>query len=306
MLTQTKPLTCLISAPAGTDLSVLLAILKERQIQVLNPVDFAPYPARLADQLLATLHHADLAIGVLDEAAASSDVIFELGCATALGKKVFVLVLEKAELSSNLRSLPQLRTRLEEGDRDLIEFALEQMLNLPNLAEKPVRPLTGASQPLGAFADELLQQLNELLDTPLHLSLEKILQIVQIVFDASQVLNRDKSLKSHDSGFDFGIWVPELEPYFGNPIPVDIKLTLTTSSAVKAATDCISKRMSSLNMSAAILLVVEISPGVEKILEKHPDIYAFSLTSLVEKLKHKSIGEILRDERNARVHGLAS
>lgn len=182
LTTQTRQVRCFVSAPAGTDLSQLLEALKENDIQVLDPAIFALGAVKITDKIIDGISHADLVIAVLGTAASSANVLFELGCASALGKQALVIVTEGYEIPSDIKDLLYIRTT--PNNREAINFALDQILNAPHQEKTHKARLTDNSKPLGRLADDLLNCLNSLGEIP-HES--EVQNIVREMLEASGV-----------------------------------------------------------------------------------------------------------------------
>ncbi len=155
--TQTRQLRCFLSVPAGTDLSGLLEALQENDIHLLDPARFAPGTVKITDKIIDGINRSDLVIGILGTATSSANVLFELGCASALGKQVLVIVPEGYEIPSDIKDLLYIRTN--PNNREAISFAIEQILNAPRQEKTSNERLLDKTKPLGSVADDLLNRL---------------------------------------------------------------------------------------------------------------------------------------------------
>ncbi|HEY9601402.1 MAG TPA: nucleoside 2-deoxyribosyltransferase, partial [Allocoleopsis sp.] len=151
MTTQVRQLRGFVSAPAGTDLSQLLEALKENNIHILDPARFAPGAVKITDKIIDGISNADLVIAVLGTASSSGNVLFELGCASALGKKTLVIVPEAYEIPSDIKDLVYIRT--SPNNREAINFALEQIISAPEHETNQRSRLVDKTKPLGDLAD---------------------------------------------------------------------------------------------------------------------------------------------------------
>jgi len=82
--------TCFISAPAGADLSVLRHLLRDRGLRVLVPHDL-DVGTDWTSEAQKQLSRADLVIGVLGSERQSRWVLFEMGQASALGRRILLI-----------------------------------------------------------------------------------------------------------------------------------------------------------------------------------------------------------------------
>jgi nucleoside 2-deoxyribosyltransferase len=300
MTTQVKQLSSFISAPAGTDLSQLLEVLTENHIQILDPAKFAPGAVKITDKLIAGIRHADLVIAVLGKASLSGNVLFELGCASALGKKALVIIPEGSEIPSDIKDLVSIRTT--PNNREAVSFALEQILNSPASTLEQNTRLLDKSKPIGSIADDLLNRLKSFGLMPTE---NDIFNTVRKVLEASSVEPQEQSKQSEGS-LAFVVWIDELQPYFSNPITIEIKGSICTSEQAKDAISQVLSYMSLSNITTVIVFAAQISEEAMAIISSYPNLYFFDLPEILNKLRQESLGQIIRQERNSRVHGKIS
>jgi nucleoside 2-deoxyribosyltransferase len=286
-----------VSAPAGTDLSQLLEALEENNIHILDPARFAPGAVKITDKIIDGISNADLVIAVLGTASSSGNVLFELGCASALGKKTLVIVPEGYEIPSDIKDLVYIRTT--PNNREAINFALEQILNAPEYETKQKARLLEKTKPLGDLADDLLKRLDSLSETP---SERNVLVIVQEMLEASGVETR-REPNYQNSYPDFAVWIDELEPYFGNPILIEVRARIHTGGQAKYVVNQVLRYMSLSNVRAVIVFATQISSEAMQIASSYPNLYFFDLHDFLKHLRQESLGQLIRNERNARVHG---
>jgi hypothetical protein len=94
---------------------------------------------------------------------------------------------------------------------------------------------------------------------------------------------------------DFAVWIDELEPYFGNPILIEVKRQIHTDRQAKYVVEQVLHYISLSNVRAVIVFAAQISSEAMKVASSYPNLYFFDL--------HESLGQIIRNERNARFHG---
>lgn len=300
VITQTPQLKSFVSAPAGTDLSELLKTLDENNIHILDPNGFAPGAVKMTDKIIDGLNHADLMVAVLGTANSSGNVLFELGCASALGKKSLVIVPEDYEIPSDIRSLVHIRTT--PNNREAINFALEQILNAPEPADNQKMDLIEKSKPLGTVANNLLKQFyalpNNSMEREIIALVTEILRASGLSFKSDQRYPSAKYIRP-----DLVVWIDELEPYFGNPILIEVKKQIISSKDARATIQQVLNYLSVSHLKLVIVLASEISPSALKIIASEPDLYFFELPEILDRLQHESFSQIIGKERNARVHG---
>jgi hypothetical protein len=115
--------TCFIAAPAGVDLTGLRKALEARGLRVLVPQDLM-VGADWASEIQKELSRADLVVGVLPSERQSPWVLFELGQASALGRRIVLITSPKAEpIPFSLHQFVVLRIDLT--NIEAIGFALD-------------------------------------------------------------------------------------------------------------------------------------------------------------------------------------
>ena len=102
---------------------------------------------------------------------------------------------------------------------------------------------------------------------------------------------------------DLVVWIDELEPYFGNPILIEVKKRIISNEDANKTIQQVLNYLSVSHLKSVIVLASEISPSALKIIASEPDLYFFELPQILDRLQHESFSRIIGKERNARVHG---
>ena len=296
------PKTCFIAAPTDAPLGALRASLESRGLRVLVPHDLVAGSDWVSESQ-KQLSQADLVIGVLTSERESPWVLFELGQAYALGRRILLITSPKsAPVPFALHQVLALRINLD--NQDAIAFALDQVLSAPDYQQKktplsPQKPLIG----LGAKADELMARLGESLLSNDRRSVE------QLVADALRSSGTDVVVTSPnpDIGADFAVWSDVLEPFVGNPLLIEIKNRVRSKAEAKRFFRQIESYLAESGSGWALLLYGEgpDDPENQVLSGGPPNILVLSLRSLLEALRRKAFPEVVRDLRNRRVHGVS-
>jgi hypothetical protein len=294
--------TCFISAPAGAPLGVLRAALESRGLRVLVPQDLTA-GSDWASEIQKQLSQADIVIGVLTSERQSPWVLFELGQASALGRRIVLITSPKSDpIPFALHQILVLRIDLD--NQDAIGFALDQVLSAPDL--QPKKSPTSQKKTisgLGTKTDHLLAAFDLALASNDFRSLE------QIVADALQSSGADviAPSPSRDIGADFAVWSDVLEPFVGNPLIVEIKARIRGRSDATRALKQLRSYLDASGSRWALLLYGEgPAPENKAWSDCPPNILALPLRSLLEALRTQAFPEVVRDLRNRRVHGSSS
>lgn len=196
---NTRIRTCFITAPAGTNLEVLIDVLQRRNVHVKVPGD-VPSGADLGTEISNILAGVDLVIGVLTRERRSEWVLFELGQAWAKGKRILLFAPPKnSHLPSTLRRF--LTVRANPSNREAIEFAIDQLIAAPEVSVSP-STFNKEMRPLGAAAVKYLQASSEL-TTPIRSA-----ELERFVVDALREAGVDVVATSQDRNMsvDLALW----------------------------------------------------------------------------------------------------
>lgn len=291
--------TCYIAAPAGVNLEVVRRALSRRNIEVLVPNGSAE-TADLQGQINSLMSRVDLVIGVLTSERRSSWVLFELGLAWANKRPIMLISSPKNDfLPSNLQRFLVLRSH--PSNAEAIEFALDQFLaaplldrpaTAPNRSEPAPNPLlwtATARRALDAVKDGDGMLLEQLLAQALRQS-------------GVQVVSEFPAGGSNRA--DMAIWSDVLDPIVGNPLLVEVKLNLLSTSAVKNAAHSLANQLSASGTRWGLLLYGEGSAlkGNARVWLP-PNILAIDIKTLFDRMHAKSFSDVVKDLRNQKVHG---
>ena len=290
--------TCFITAPAGSNLEVLTGALHRRNIHIIVPQQLSA-GAEIASEISNVLRVVDLVIGVLTSERRSEWILFELGQAWALGKRILLFAPPNfAHLPSTLRRF--LTVRANVSNREAVEFALDQLLAAPEPTRRSGAQLK-EKQPLGASADGYLQGSLPMIAsaTPSELGA----QLEALVADALREAGVDVLTESprRDQGADLAIWSDALQPFVGNPLLVEIKTRLRGQRDVSNAAQQLGKYVAAGGGLWGLLLY---GAGPGDLPSLPPNILALQIETLFRRLRDESFDDIVRDLRNRRVHGV--
>lgn len=255
-----------------------------------------------ASEIQKQLARVDLVIGVLASDQQSPWVLFELGQASALGRRIVLITSPKSDpLPFALHQVLVLRIDLDNAEA--IGFALDQVLSAP---EPPAPGSSARSRTLpalGQTADDLVNRLNSSLTTGDARSLERL------VADALRASGADVVAPApiHDRGPDFAVWSDVLEPFVGNPLLVEVKARLNTRADVNQAVHQLASYLGASSSRWGLLLYGDgPHPDAEAWADTPPNVLVLPLRSLLGSLRTQAFPELVRDLRNRRVHGSSS
>jgi len=292
--------TCFVSAPRGIPLEVLRESLLAHGIRPLIPQELAA-GNDWASELQRQLAQADLVVGILPTRRQSPWVLFELGQAWALGRRILIIAQPGSEpVPSSLQRLLVLRIALD--NRQAIDFALDQLLSAP--PEPPAKEATRKpfeSAVLGAQADLLLARLDQLLHSGGAQGFEKM------VSEAIRNSGTDVVVESPelDRGADLAVWSDVLEPFVGNPLLVEVKLKIPTKAILVEVFKQLNSYLGASDSRWALLLYGDGPPPEDRFWNScPPNILLMPARAMLEALRTRTFPEIVRDLRNRRVHSV--
>ena len=291
--------TCYISAPIGANLSILRNALSTRGVHVLVP-DEMTYGTSIGAEVKYLIAQADLVIGVLTRERRSQWVLFELGQAAALNKQVVLFTPPKAEaVFADLQRILTLRVSLR--NRDAIEFALDQLLAAPERPAKVEHPQKVEGKPLGGSADKILLELHDALASKNYRRFE---EIVASAIRSSGVDAIAEGLEG-DRGFDLAIWSDTLQPLVGNPLLIEIKMSLCDRNQIRSIFKQCAKAANAAGAKWSLLIYGEAPDKDVSALNiaAAPTVLALSIDELIQEMRGRTFVDVVRNARNSRVHG---
>lgn len=289
--------TCYISASldAVPRLGTLYAVLESRGVRSLVPTDLLGPGGRWFEVVADTIRGADWVLGIPSSAGDNEMVFFELGIASALGKRCVIIAEPELPLPLAFESLFLLRTSL--NNVQALEFGMDRLLRAKKTRRaKPKR--STQHHVLGPVADQFLDHLAVVIARKDHAGLETL---VQSALQHAGVTAMASYLSEGDWRYDVVAWVDELQPYVGNPLPIEVKFAVNEPSTLK--------RLARPNMAGshwALLVYVDGPPAESPVWRNLPStVLRIRLRDLLERLRDEPFVEIVRDLRNRVVHGMA-
>jgi hypothetical protein len=255
-----------------------------------------------ASEIRKQLSQADLVIGVIPTGRESQGVFFELGQASALGRRIVVIAPSRTEpFPFQLHQFLVLRVELD--NQEAIGFALDQLLSAPHRQERDQVPQPPHLAVLGAKADHLIVALERSLAAQDWLATEKI------VADALRSSGADvvATSRTRDIGADFAVWSDVLEPFVGNPLLIEVKARIRGKAEANRATRLLSSYLGASGSRWGLLLYGDgPDPEGPEWAGSLPNVLVLPLRSFLEILRTRAFPELVRDLRNRRVHGSSS
>jgi hypothetical protein len=287
-----------ISAPASVDTSVIRQALECRGFAPYEIDDRPEVGVSIPELLDDCLNRAELVVAVLGSGKAKENVLFEVGYAMALRKRILALVQPDEE--PPLLEIPYLRVGAD--NREAIEFGLDQILNAPWPGRKKAADQVRKTKPIGDRADALLDKLTLALG---HSDEQELSEIVMEALGASGIESLSYSAKSgaHNGRADFAIWSDDFEPWVRNPLVIEVRSRLDRAAELDEALALLTTMLEKTHTAWGLLLygVADFPLGAKA--ARHPHVFVMSLEEFLRSLKDRSLAQSLIHLRNLRVHG---
>ncbi|HWO39290.1 MAG TPA: hypothetical protein VNO32_61745 [Candidatus Acidoferrum sp.] len=280
-------------------LNTLRESLLAHNIQPLIPQDFF-LGNEGALEIQRQMAEADLVVGILPKGNQSPWVLFELGQAWALGRRILLIASPKsASVPYSLQRF--LVIRAEADNREAIDFALDQLLSappeLPTRESKRIFHTSG----LGPVADSLIVRLDRALRSGSGQELESIIS------EAIRNSGTDVVVESpnRERGVDLAVWSDVLETFVGNPLLIETKLTIQDKKSAQTVFKLLTSYLGASDTKWMLLIYGE-GPDPESTFWEGcpPNILIMRARTLLEALRTRAFAEIIRDLRNRRVHSV--
>lgn len=287
--------SCFISAPFTANIEELRSALSARNIRVIGIEDFS-VGGSVIEAVRKSIEKADLVIGVLTFEA-HSNVMFELGFATALEKKILIFAPPKGDLHV-LSALGATYIRASLKNREAIGFVLDQILASPR-TPRAVHQSTKLTTPRPRLDAVTYRSQLDALTSP-----ESERQLEMLVARALRDTGTEVVVEGpRGRGVDLVVWSDDLQPYVGNPFPIEIKRRLGSREAAKRTLSGVATAARSIGSDWSLLLYADGPASSERAFSSHPFVLTMRLDELFSELEYQSFAEVIRRLRNQRVHG---
>ena len=243
--------TCFISAPAEADITTLQNVLLERGLVVRNEQGDVIPDASLDRNLLNDIVSSDFFIGILQAGADNSRVYYEIGVANGTGSRT--LIFASPSLKNSVTSIKgSLYLRVAMDNKEAMEFAIDQVINAPEIEQDRTRVEIKINKPIGKIAKDLLAELTKP-ESILGAHPENAV-IRAIGSSGVNVLVRSKYW---DSGADMAVWADELEGSVGNPLLIEVKQHISGSTSITRLANQLDSYLESSNAGWLLLLYLK-------------------------------------------------
>lgn len=297
--------SCYISVPSKHGAVELATELERRGIRAVFATDAAPIGASFSESVASLIKSCDVVLCIADDESSLGGALFEAGMAYGMGKRLlFVSPYESGRLPVSYSEFPIIRLPLTEYHEianyveDLIRFGKPPVARKTHNFEP--------SKPIGELASEYLKRLDQIISGPIGRSrqaqareLEKL--IGQAIRRSGVNVVSEVRSKARP---DFAIWSDELTRIGANPLIIEVKLALISHQSVVKETNQLMKYLSSSHSGLGLVIYGEGPSRKEYFYDIPAPILAISAEEFLEKLRNSGFGNVVRQLRNQRVHGI--
>jgi|GEM_PF-1687225 len=285
-----------VTAPRAIDTTPIRAVLEQKGFRTFSPDQLDATPQSISQAIREGMQQADLVIGVVGPGEDSGFIFYELGFAEALEKPALVLLAGNVSADRWMISgTPYLRFDL--SNPSALQFGIEQFLKVPRHGSK-TSSAANRSKPIEGVADALLKRLREPGD---RLPPQEFEAIIADAIRASQVTSVSRGSQD-DKYVDMAVWSDDLQPWVGNPLPIEVRLRIKDSSDLNNCTMRLHRQMHEGDLSWGLLIYLRADLEMRTVWMM-PNILCIQAEQFIEQLRTTGFGEVVRTLRNAVVHG---
>jgi hypothetical protein len=286
-----------ISAPASTDAQVLKNLLKQEGIIAFTADELDVGGLPFSQIIRRAIGDSQLVVAVLGAGPVNENVLFELGIAQGMNKPTLLVVEGDASLPIPVQSsgIPYLRTSATNADA--IRYGLRLFIAAPHHGSRAANASSSQTHPIGSSVDELLHRVRALKHPHAEMELVAILADALKQSGVSAIFEQPKNLRS-----DLAVWSEDLEPWVSNPLPIEVRSKILSRAEAERLFERLCKDVPAKGAIWALLIYHTAQEAVVSAVSRGP-ILAISAEQFLESLRNVSFGELIRNLRNARVHG---
>ena len=289
--------TCFISAPAEADTTILQNILNERGLSVLIEKGDVNSDLSLDKNLLNAIVSSDFFIGVLQAGVDNSMVYYEIGIANGTGRRT--LIFTSPSIKNSVKNIKgSLYMRVAMDNREAMEFAIDQVINAPEIGRDSAREKINKNKPIGKIAKDLLAELNKPESTWGAHPENAVIQAI-----GSSGVNVLVRSKYWDSGADMALWADELEDSVGNPLLIEVKQHISGSTSITRLANQLDSYLESSNAGWLLLLYLKGPEEDSDVWKQFPDsVIHLPVPKFLKYFEESNLVEIVKSLKTTAHH----
>lgn len=299
--------SCYISIPRKNWVIELAEELKRRKIKAVFATDVEEFEGSYASTVASVIKSCDITLCIADDEESLKSVLFEAGIAFGIGKKVLLATsYDAGNIPINYSEFPIIR--LDSSQYIEIANYVEELLKYGKRPISKKKYNFIPSKPLGEYSHRYLDSLRKIEGgiiegTDKGKASQEFEKIVADLIRKSGV-NIVSEFSSRKYRPDIAIWSDELTYIGANPLIVEVKSTIKSLSDLDKVAAKLNHYLYDSNSKFGLLIYLIGPERSQYFYELPPNIIAISCYELLESLEKQSFGEVIRDLRNQRVHGI--
>jgi hypothetical protein len=293
-VTKSRFKTCFISAPFGTDTSVLRRALEEKSVRWFDQTSLAP-GSNWIDAIDGALAKADFVCTVLPEGQ-HGNIFFELGIAFARRKPILAFAGSSTLLPTDILSLTYVRADIKnpEAVRSTLAAFLEHASGRP-----PRRPSKGPNAPARKQAEGTRRGSAPPRSSMTGYELES--KTAALLQEAGFIVSSPTERRGQ--GADFAVWIDELQQSLGNPLLVEVKGGNLSSARLRESAEQLRGYAAKTHARSALLVYWDSEKReYPTIVTGWPLVFQLSGEVFTRLLRQGGLPEELVRLRNAAIH----
>ncbi len=294
------PLNCYISSPLLADTTPLRNLLVELGVTPIAVDEMPTAGQAIVPMLESWLRNTSFVCAVLP-AARSANIFFEIGLAQGLGRPVFIIAEEGAEIPISVQLLPHLIASLDDGES--IRFHLEAFIASLHRRSRRITAAAASivSAPARAYGGgEAIQIAPRRLPGPTS---EHEQEVADLLTSVSTQVTRSARVGERFEA-DMLIWLRDLDVGQGGPVLVELKFSAKEMFPERALHQ-ITRALVAARLRAAILVTDAPDTEMAAKLITGAVVFSISLKGLRREVGSGTFLDSLRRLRNRIFHGAA-
>ena len=291
---------CYIARTFDTDQAILEIVFKaldDLNIKRHDGYDSIPVSNSIKDNIIKSISSADFIIAVVLKQ--SFNVIFELGVAVGIKKPIFLIMGEDVQTPYNISSFTTIRTNKNLSEN--LTLPLRQFIeSIKKEKKENIEHKIISGSPKSILPNGIFLELNKLRENGTGRDFE--LFVKQFFDRISNQFTTSSGLHIKDNGYDYALWIDDLEGILINPILFEFKFGNINNQVIE---NTISKLLHNNNNSSQITFVLYCDKNNKKIgstISKIPIIFV-DIETFIKKVYESNLSTAIIYFRNSAAHG---
>lgn len=290
---------CYISRTFDTDLKILNILYQALDNQNINRIDSFDeivISGNITDNLINNITAADFVIAVLTKE--SPNIIFELGVAAGVKKPIFMVIGEGLQVPFNLSDVTIIR--INNNLSENIDFPLKHFVGSLKKDKSTNKKEKSDKQYNSNLSNKLLIDLENVRKNGNGLDFENFVD--KFFKSLSNQYATSSGLKTKDDGYDYALWIDELEGIICNPILFEFKFGNINDNFIEKS---VLKLLHHTSNSSQIAFILYCDKNKKKVLSTSTSIpiIAVDIEVFMLKVFESNLSKAILYFRNSIAHG---